>query len=70
MVEVESRRGKLRARARVGDIEPGCVFAPFHYGYWDDDGRPRAANELTLTTWDPVSKQPQFKCAAVRVRRV
>jgi ferredoxin-nitrate reductase len=70
MVEVESRRGKLRARARVGDIEPGCVFVPFHYGSWDDEGRSRAANELTLTTWDPVSKQPQFKCAAVRVRRV
>ncbi|MEY2507156.1 MAG: hypothetical protein QOH01_1485 [Verrucomicrobiota bacterium] len=70
MVEVESRRGKLRARARVGDIEPGCVFVPFHYGYWDDEGPPRAANELTLTTWDPVSKQPQFKCAAVRVRKV
>ncbi|MEY2548278.1 MAG: hypothetical protein QOD64_860 [Verrucomicrobiota bacterium] len=70
MVEVESRRGKMRARARVGDIEPGCVFVPFHYGYWDDEGTPRAANELTLTTWDPVSKQPQFKCAAVRVRKV
>jgi hypothetical protein len=27
----------------------------------------RAANELTLTSWDPVSKQPVFKVAAVRV---
>ena len=70
MVEVESRRGKLRVRARIGEIEPGCVFVPFHYGSWDDDGRPRAANELTLTTWDPVSKQPQFKCAAVRMRKI
>ena len=26
---------------------------------------PTAANELTLTDWDPVSKQPQFKFAAV-----
>ena len=34
------------------------------------DGRPRAANELTLTAWDPVSKQPHFKYAAVRVSKV
>ena len=42
---------------------------PFHYGYWDDpqSGHTRAANELTVTGWDPVSKQPMFKLAAVRV---
>ena len=50
---------------------PGHVFVPFHYGYWDDD-RPadRAANELTLTEWDPVSKQPHFKYAAARASKV
>jgi hypothetical protein len=53
------------------------VFAPFHYGYWDvgtepgpDGHEPRAANELTLTRWDPVSKQPMFKVASVKVTRV
>jgi hypothetical protein len=30
----------------------------------------RAANELTVTGWDPVSKQPIFKVAAVNVTRV
>jgi ferredoxin-nitrate reductase len=70
MVEVESRRGRLRAPARIGDIEPGHVFVPFHYGYWDDPARARAANELTITSWDPVSKQPYFKFAAVRIRKV
>ncbi len=39
----------------------------FHYGYWDDPERMRAANELTLFEWDPVSKQPHFKYAAVSV---
>jgi hypothetical protein len=39
---------------------------PFHYGYWDDPGRPRAANELTLFECDPVSKQPHLKYAAVK----
>ncbi|RYY64694.1 MAG: nitrate reductase [Chitinophagaceae bacterium] len=69
-VEVESRRGKVSAPARVGGIIPGHVFIPFHYGYWDEPGRSRAANELTLSEWDPVSKQPHFKYAAVRVKRV
>lgn len=69
-VIVESRRGTVIEPARIGDIEPGVVFIPFHYGSWDDDSRPRAANELTLTEWDPVSKQPHFKYAAVRIRKV
>lgn len=70
MVEVESRRGRLQAPARIGDIEPQHVFVPFHYGYWDDPDGNRAANELTLTRWDPVSKQPHYKYAAVRLRKV
>ena len=70
MIEVESRRGKVTEPARVGGIEPGLVFIPFHYGYWDDDSRKRAANELTLSEWDPVSKQPHFKYAAVKISKV
>jgi anaerobic selenocysteine-containing dehydrogenase len=64
-VVVESPRGHIEVKARVCDVRPGVVFAPFHYGYWDvrRDGAPtkdesRAANELTITDWDPVSKQP------------
>ncbi|MGV3502395.1 MAG: molybdopterin oxidoreductase family protein [Adhaeribacter sp.] len=67
LVGVESRRGRMIAPARIGDILPGLVFIPFHYGYWDDPGRPGSANELTLTEWDPVSKQPHYKYAAVRI---
>ncbi len=76
LVRVESRRGVIEVAARINDIKEGSVFAPFHYGYWDTasgdspDGHPRAANELTLTEWDPVSKQPYFKFAAVRVTRI
>jgi anaerobic selenocysteine-containing dehydrogenase len=77
MLEVESRRGMVRAPARIGDILPGHVFVPFHYGYWDaastsanGDNHNRAANELTITAWDPVSKQPHFKYAAVRIKKV
>lgn len=66
---VESRRGLVIERAMVGNIEPGLMFIPFHYGSWDDPSRPRAANELTLTEWEPVSKQPHFKYAVVRISR-
>jgi formylmethanofuran dehydrogenase subunit D len=69
-VEVTSRRGSMRAQARIGDIEPGLVFVPFHYGDFDEPGRDGAANRLTLTEWDAVSKQPHFKYAAVRVSKV
>ena len=75
LVRVESPRGRLEAPARLRGNREGVVFAPFHYGYWDEDradpdGRPRAANELTITRWDPVSKQPTYKVAAVRVERI
>jgi anaerobic selenocysteine-containing dehydrogenase len=74
-VRVESPRGGIEVRARVGATLPGTVFAPFHYGRWDPDGRSpdrthRSANELTMTIWDPVSKQPYFKTAACRVTRL
>lgn len=60
------------------DIRPGLLFVPFHYGYWDtesahapDDHTPgRAANETTVTDWDPVSKQPLFKTATAALRLV
>jgi anaerobic selenocysteine-containing dehydrogenase len=73
LVRVESRRGWIDVPARITGIRQGVVFAPFHYGYFDDpggsgpNGVAHAANELTLTEWDPVSKQPYFKAGAVRV---
>ena len=70
IVEVESRRGCVAVRAKLGDILQGHLFLPFHYGYWDEPDRMRAANELTMTEWDPVSKQPYFKHAAVKARKV
>ncbi|MFC4430969.1 nitrate reductase [Citricoccus alkalitolerans] len=78
VVRVESPRGHLEAPVRVGHVRNGTVFAPFHYGYWDtqdpsgtnSQSRHRAANELTLTEWDPVSKQPVYKVAAVRVTKI
>ncbi|MFJ9555510.1 molybdopterin oxidoreductase family protein [Nocardiopsis sp. NPDC101807] len=76
LVEVVSPRGAVRARARIAGIRPGVLFVPFHYGYWDAEDRgggegvprDRAANEMTVTDWDPVSKQPLFKTSAAGLR--
>ncbi|MBT0992912.1 nitrate reductase [Cellulomonas sp. DKR-3] len=76
LAEVSTPRGRVEARVRVGGIRPGVLFLPFHYGYWDTPGAPdgdepgRAANELTITEWDPASKQPVFKTAAAAIRKV
>jgi len=77
LLRVTTPRGRVEARLRVSGIRKGVLFLPFHYGYWDtagghepsgEDGR--AANELTITDWDPASKQPLFKTAAARVERI
>jgi len=79
LVEISSPRGRIEAPARISGIREGTVFVPFHYGYWDRDGdrdprdeksHRRAANELTITDWDPASKQPLLKAGAVSVRKV
>jgi anaerobic selenocysteine-containing dehydrogenase len=74
LVDIVSPRGSIRAAVRAADVRAGTVFVPFHYGYWDTTGdRPAAgepgsaANELTVTDWDPVSKQPLFKASAARL---
>jgi ferredoxin-nitrate reductase len=73
-VRVESARGSMVGPVRIGGGRDGVVFVPFHFGYWDTSGRapydePTAANEFTLTEWDPVSKQPLFKVSAVRLTK-
>ncbi|MCT2584399.1 molybdopterin oxidoreductase family protein [Actinophytocola gossypii] len=75
LAEVTSPRGSVRARVRISGIREGVLFLPFHYGYWDTDDPTgsaggRAANEVTVTDWDPVSKQPLFKTSAAAVTRV
>ncbi len=63
-VEISSRRGAIRAQARVTDmVIPGVIFMPFHFV----EG---AANALTLNTLDPESHIPEFKVCAAAVRRV
>jgi anaerobic selenocysteine-containing dehydrogenase len=76
LLEITTPRGVVRARLRISGIREGVLFLPFHYGYWDTpggyapDGAGRAANELTMTDWDPASRQPLFKTGAARIRRI
>jgi predicted molibdopterin-dependent oxidoreductase YjgC len=74
-LRITTPRGEVEARLRVSGVRRGVLFLPFHYGYWDrgavgPEGAGRAANELTLTDWDPVSKQPLFKAAAALAERL
>lgn len=61
-VEVASERGAIRAHAMVTATVPrGSVFLPMH------DER---TNVLTMPSFDPHSRQPAYKHAAVSVRPV
>jgi anaerobic selenocysteine-containing dehydrogenase len=77
LLQIITPRGRVAAKLRISGIRNGVLFLPFHYGYWDQPGghqpygeNGRAANELTITDWDPASKQPLFKTAAARVERM
>ena len=61
LVRVESRRGGVTAVAFVNaTVRPGHVFVPMHYA---------VTNRLTFPAFDPHSRQPSYKYAAVRLRR-
>ncbi len=67
-VRVTTTQGSLDLPLRVGACRENTVFVPFHYGEKLNNGSP--ANKLTVTAWDPVSKQPTFKLAGARIERI
>jgi ferredoxin-nitrate reductase len=68
-VEITSRRGKVVVQCRVTEeITRGTCFLPFHWGR--SGGFFKAANNLTTSARDPVSRQPELKACAVRVRKI
>ena len=63
-VTAESRRGDCTLRAMVvTTIRPDTIFIPYHW-----PGR-KSANQLTISAQDPISKIPEYKVCAVRVRK-
>lgn len=68
-VEIASRRGRVVLSAVVTDrVRPGGLFAPFHWN--DEHGEDLTVNAVTSDAVDPASLQPEFKYAAVAVRRL
>ncbi|HEX5084411.1 MAG TPA: molybdopterin oxidoreductase family protein [Blastocatellia bacterium] len=60
---VESRRGRITLRAQVvTTIRPDTIFIPYHWA------GAKSANQLTIAAQDPISKIPEYKVCAVRVR--
>jgi predicted molibdopterin-dependent oxidoreductase YjgC len=57
---VVSRRGRIRARARVTEHPRGVVYAPFYFAK-------APANRLTHSALDPISRIPEYKVSAVRL---
>ncbi len=62
-VEVETRRGRVRLKARADrDVTPNMVFIPFCFAE-------SPANMLTNPQLDPFGKIPEFKYCAAKVER-
>jgi formate dehydrogenase major subunit len=62
MVQISTRRGEARARARVSrQINEGVVFMPFHFP---------DTNILTVDALDPKAKIPEYKVAACKITPV
>jgi anaerobic selenocysteine-containing dehydrogenase len=60
-VQVHSRRGSLTATAYLAPtVQRGQIFIPMHYG---------EVNRLTHSSFDPHSRQPNYKACAVRLSR-
>jgi assimilatory nitrate reductase catalytic subunit len=61
-VGLRSRRSSMRARAFVtSTVARGTVFVPMHYA---------ETNRLTAPVFDPHSRQPSYKYAAVELHRL
>jgi assimilatory nitrate reductase catalytic subunit len=59
-VQIVSPRGRATVKAKPSDrVQPGQLFIPMHFN---------ESNNLTVSSFDPYSRQPSFKYAAVAVR--
>ena len=66
LVNLHGHRGHLRVAADVTtDIRPGVVFFPMHFSV-REGGELAACNTLTSSRFDPISKEPDLKHAAVQ----
>lgn len=64
-VRVSSQRGCIEKVAirMTSIVPPGHVFIPFHYSEAN-------ANNLTVSEFDPISREPNYKQCAVKIEKV
>ncbi len=63
MVQVISRRGKVKVRTKLTDIcTPGVVSMTFHFAE-------SPTNIVTNSAMDPVAKIPETKVCAVQIKK-
>ena len=68
-VTVESLRGRATVQVKLSDkLRAGVIFMPFHWG--DMFAPETAANYITTDALDPISKEPEYKACAVRLKKV
>ncbi|MGE3636748.1 MAG: molybdopterin oxidoreductase family protein, partial [Sandaracinaceae bacterium] len=64
LVEVTTRRGKVRCRAIVSrQVKKGCIWMPLHF----PDAR---ANLLTIDEGDPITGTAEYKVCAAEVHKI
>ena len=64
LIEIASRRGKVRAKAMTTEKSPaGVVFMTFHFSE-------TPTNVLTNPALDPVAKIPELKVCAVKLNKI
>lgn len=69
IVEIFNGRGSVKVPAKItNDIKQGVVFLPMHWGKILNKDFART-NNITSTLIDPKSKEPDFKFAAVQVKK-
>ena len=61
---VETRRGSITLPVHVvKTIRPDTLFIPYH---WPGD---KSANQVTIAAQDPISKIPEYKACAARLKK-
>ncbi len=63
-VNIESPRGKIYIKAKIGDVKKGVAFAPFGYGLMYH----YPTNILVSDALDPISKEPELKFSSIYIK--
>lgn len=64
LIRVSSRRGSVVTRALITErVKPGATYMT--YQWWVG-----SCNELTISSFDPISKTPEYKYCAVKVEKI